>query len=191
MKQIILASQSPRRKQLMELAGLTVTVKVAPVEEIYPAALPNREVAQFLATLKADAVWNLLSKEEQNNTIVVASDTIVYADGIIYGKPQDRAMAIDYLKALNAKTHQVITGVSVITVDKAFHFDDVVEVTFRDLSDKEIQHYVDVYKPYDKAGAYAIQEWIGAIGISKINGDYYSVMGLPINRVRAVLMDLL
>jgi septum formation protein len=191
MKQIILASQSPRRKQLMELAGLTVTVKVAPVEEIYPAALPNREVAQFLATLKADAVWNLLSKEEQNNTIVVASDTIVYADGIIYGKPQDRAMAIDYLKALNAKTHQVITGVSVITVDKALHFDDVVEVTFRDLSDKEIQHYVDVYKPYDKAGAYAIQEWIGAIGISKINGDYYSVMGLPINRVRAVLMDLL
>lgn len=189
MKNIILASQSPRRKQLMELAGFTVRTIVSAVEEIYPESLSKKEVASFLAKVKSHAVWESLTLIEKNQSIVVASDTIVYLNDEIFGKPLNREMAINYLLALSGKTHYVITGVSIISNKGETNFDDAVAVSFKELTQEEIIYYVDHYKPYDKAGAYAIQEWIGAIGIAKISGDYYSVMGLPINRVYTAINE--
>lgn len=187
MHQIILASQSPRRKQLLALAQIPCIVKVADVEEVYPEALAPKEVPVYLAKLKAEATLKQLSTDEKRNAIIIASDTVVVANGKILGKPKDKAEAIQTLQSLSGQVHQVITGVHICGENMAEDLCEIVEVHFRNLTNEEIIHYVDQFQPYDKAGSYAIQEWIGAIGIEKINGDYYAVMGLPISKVYQTL----
>jgi septum formation protein len=178
MVKIILASQSPRRRQLMEMAELEFEVLVADVDETNPPGMPGEEVPQHLACKKADAVRHLV-----NDAIVVAADTVVLLDHHILGKPTDEANAKDILGRLSGRMHKVVTGVCIRKGEQEHAFSVTTEVYFRPLSAAQIDHYISKYKPYDKAGAYAIQEWIGVTGIEKINGDYYNVMGLPIGDV--------
>jgi len=176
---IILASQSPRRKQLLEWAEVPFEVVVSETDETYPEGLSCEEVAIHIATNKALAV---LEKTKSTKTIL-AADTIVVCEGQIIGKPKDSEDAIHIIKTLSGKTHEVITGVYMHQHNKAISFADVTKVIFYELSDEQIAFYVDKYKPYDKAGAYAIQEWIGVVGIKSIEGDFYNVMGLPVSKV--------
>lgn len=182
---IILASQSPRRKQLMEMAELEFEVLIADVDETNPPGMPGEQVPEFLARKKADAVTHLA-----HNAIVIAADTVVLLDHHILGKPTDEAHAKSILRQLAGRMHKVVTGVCIRKGDKEISFSVTTEVYFRPLTDEQIAHYVIRYKPYDKAGAYAIQEWIGVTGIEKINGDYYSVMGLPIGDVIKALASI-
>ncbi len=182
MTKIILASQSPRRKQLMELAELDFEVLIADVDETNPPGMPGEEVPEFLAKKKADAVSHLV-----NEAIVIAADTVVLLDHHILGKPKDVDDAKNILQQLSGRIHKVVTGVCIRKGGKEVSFSTTTEVHFRMLTDAQIAHYIANYKPYDKAGAYAIQEWIGVLGIEKINGDYYNVMGLPIGEVAGVL----
>ena len=176
---IILASQSPRRKQLLEWAEIDFEVIVSDADESFDETLSCEAVAITIAQKKAQVIVQMYMP-----TIpVLAADTIVVCENEIIGKPKDRSDAIRSLKKLSGKTHRVITGVSIITPQKEITFSDTTEVTFHTLTDEQIEFYVDEYKPYDKAGAYAIQEWIGVIGIQSINGDFYNVMGLPVSRV--------
>lgn len=178
MHKIILASKSPRRKQLLELAEIPFEIISADTDEHYPNNLSVEEIPVFIAKQKAVAV-----AKEQPHKIILAADTIVAIDNEVIGKPKNRADAIRILQKLSGRTHRVITGVAILSEDKEEYFYDITEVSFHPLSDKQIEFYIDKYKPYDKAGAYAIQEWIGAVGIKKINGDFYNVMGLPVSRV--------
>ncbi|WP_298738069.1 Maf family protein [uncultured Chitinophaga sp.] len=178
-KSVILASQSPRRKQLLEQAGIPFEVKVVETAETFPPGMPLTEVPSHIALHKALAVTPLCSAED----IIIAADTIVVLDNTIIGKPKDREDAIRILSALSGRTHQVITGVVIKQGSKENIFAKTTDVHFKTLTPEQITYYVDHYKPYDKAGAYAIQEWIGAIGIESINGDFYNVMGLPVSRV--------
>ena len=182
---IILASQSPRRKQLMELAELEFDILVANVDETNPPGMPGEDVPLHLAKKKADAVSHLV-----NNAIVIAADTVVLLDHYILGKPTDEADAKKILQQLSGRMHKVVTGVCIRKGAKETAFSTTTEVYFRKLTEDQIGHYISHYKPYDKAGAYAIQEWIGIIGIEKINGDYYNVMGLPIGEVKKHLEEL-
>jgi septum formation protein len=179
---IILASQSPRRKQLLEWAEIPFEVIVKPTDETFPEGMPAEEVAIHIAHNKAEIVRRSLS-EEKKQYPVLAADTIVVLKNKIIGKPTDRKDAIDILTALSANKHKVITGVVISKGHRTVSFADTTEVKFHLLTKSEIEFYVDKYKPYDKAGAYAIQEWIGVIGIKSINGDFYNVMGLPVSRV--------
>jgi septum formation protein len=181
-QKIILASQSPRRKQLMEMAELEFEVIVADVDETNPPGMPGEEVPGFLARKKADAVRHLV-----NDAIVIAADTIVLLDHHILGKPTDAAHARIILHRLSGRMHKVVTGVCIRKGEQEYSFSTTTEVFFRPLTDVQIEHYITRYEPYDKAGAYAIQEWIGVTGIEKINGDYYNVMGLPIGEVIVAL----
>lgn len=178
MHRIILASQSPRRKQLMELAELKFEVIIADVDETNPPGMPGEEVPEFLAKKKADAVAHLAQ-----DAIVIAADTVVLLDHHILGKPKDDADARQILQQLSGRVHKVVTGVCIRRNEKEVSFSVTTEVFFRPLTEAQITHYVTHYKPFDKAGAYAIQEWIGVTGIEKITGDYYNVMGLPIGDV--------
>ncbi|MCD6012824.1 MAG: maf protein [Flavipsychrobacter sp.] len=182
MTKIILASQSPRRKQLLEMAEIEFEVLVADVDETNPPGMSGEQVPEHLAKKKADAVSHLV-----NDAIVIAADTIVLLDHHILGKPRDEANAKEILRQLSGRMHKVVTGVCIRKGGKEKAFSVTTEVYFRKLTDEQITHYIIHYKPYDKAGAYAIQEWIGVLGIEKINGDYYNVMGLPIGDVMAVL----
>ena len=182
MNRIILASQSPRRKQLMEMAEVAFEVIIADVDETNPPGMPGELVPEHLSKKKADAVRHLAS-----DAIVIAADTVVLLDHLILGKPTDAANAVDILKRLSGRMHKVVTGVCIRQGEKEVSFSITTEVYFRPLSEAQITHYVTRYKPFDKAGAYAIQEWIGVTGIEKINGDYYNVMGLPIGDVLKVL----
>ena len=182
MNKIILASQSPRRKQLMEMAEFTFEVIIADVDETNPPGMPGEQVPEFLAKKKADAVRHMV-----NDAIVIAADTVVLLDHHILGKPKDVANAIEILQQLSGRVHKVVTGVCIRRGEQESSFSITTEVHFRKLTDTQIKHYVDHYKPFDKAGAYAIQEWIGVTGIEKIDGDYYNVMGLPIGTVIEVL----
>ncbi len=182
MKRIVLASQSPRRKQLMEMAELQFDIIIADVDETNPPGMPGEQVPEFLAKKKAAAISHLAE-----GAIVIAADTVVLLDLEILGKPTDAANAIDTLQKLSGRVHKVVTGVSINDGTKDISFSVTTEVYFRKLSAAQITHYVTHYKPFDKAGAYAIQEWIGVTGIEKINGDYYNVMGLPIGDVIEVL----
>ena len=186
MEKIILASQSPRRKELLHLAEIDFEVIVADTDESFPMGLSFEETAIHIAKNKALAV----AEKREPDKIILAADTIVICDNKIIGKPIDRENAIELITALSGNTHQVITGVCIIHRDKKTSFADTTSVTFHTLSQAQIIYYVDKYKPYDKAGAYAIQEWIGAIGIKNINGDFYNVMGLPISRVVAALNEV-
>lgn len=180
---VILASASPRRKQLLEWAEIPFTVDVANTDEIIPNNTRLSEIPIIIATEKAIVV----QQKYQNNYIIIAADTIVVSNNQILGKPQSREEAIEMLKQLNGKTHTVITGVCILSPDETIRFSSSTEVSFNQLSAEELAFYIDRYQPYDKAGAYAIQEWIGAIGIQKINGDFYNVMGLPIHEVFSAL----
>jgi septum formation protein len=178
MGHIVLASQSPRRKQLMELAGLKFEVVVADVDETNPLGMPPKEVPLYLAKKKADAIYHSVGE-----SLVIAADTVVILDQEILGKPTDERHAIAMLGKLSGRLHEVVTGVCMRTPDHEETFSVITEVHFRPLTEDQIIGYVAHYKPFDKAGAYAIQEWIGLVGIEKIVGDYYNVMGLPIGEV--------
>lgn len=179
---IILASQSPRRKQLLEWAEIPFEVIVQPTDESFPANIPEEEVAIHIARNKAEAVQQIL-RSEHRELPILAADTIVVLNGKIIGKPVDRNDAIEILTALSGNKHTVITGVVIASNQRTISFADATEVVFHHLTKEQIEFYVDKYKPYDKAGAYAIQEWIGVVGIKSINGDFYNVMGLPVSRV--------
>lgn len=179
MNRIILASQSPRRKQLLEWAEIPFEIFVKPTDESYPSDMAIDEVPVHIARQKAFVVQAGI----ENNSIILAADTIVVLNNQIIGKPKDQTDAINILADLSGKKHLVITGVVIIQDKKQISFADTTEVWFHELSNEQIRFYVDKYKPYDKAGAYAIQEWIGVVGIKSINGDFYNVMGLPVSRV--------
>lgn len=179
MNTIILASQSPRRKQLLEWAEIPFEVVVKETDEKFPPGLKPEEVAVYIARNKALAV----QQQRNNEEVILAADTIVVLNDNIIGKPVHREEAISILLALSGEKHRVITGVVIRQGDKEISFADITEVDFYDLSVEQIEFYVDKYKPYDKAGAYAIQEWIGVVGIKSVNGDFYNVMGLPVSRV--------
>jgi len=186
MQKIILASQSPRRKQLLEWAEVPFEIIVKETDESYPADLSIENIAVYIAKNKALAI-----KMEVHKTIpILAADTIVVLNGRIIGKPKDREDAINILQSLSGKEHEVITGVVILHNEKEVAFAETTEVQFHDLSLSQIEFYIDNYKPYDKAGAYAIQEWIGVVGIKNINGDFYNVMGLPVSRVVQALQNL-
>lgn len=184
MDKIILASQSPRRKQLMEAAEIDFDIIIADVDETNPPGMLGELVPGFLAKKKAAAI-----EEKVHDAIIIAADTVVLLDHEILGKPIDEKHAIEILHKLSGRKHEVVTGVCMQKGNKQVCFSVTTEVYFRKLSTEEIEHYVANYKPFDKAGAYAIQEWIGMIGIEKINGDYYNVMGLPIGEVVMRLKD--
>jgi septum formation protein len=185
---IILASQSPRRKQLLEWAEIPFEVIVKPTDETFPEGMPAEEVAIHIAHNKAESVRRSL--KENNKLPILAADTIVVLKNKIIGKPKDRDDAISILASLSANKHKVITGVVIFNGHSTISFADTTEVKFHALTNKEIEFYVDKYKPYDKAGAYAIQEWIGVVGIKSISGDFYNVMGLPVSRVVKELIKI-
>lgn len=175
---IILASNSPRRKELLGGLGVDFEVKVLNgVDESYPDTLPAKDVAEYIATEKAAAYT------VQEDELLITADTVVIVGQDILGKPKDAADACRMLRELSGKTHQVVTGVCLTTSKEQRRFSVTTDVTFKQLSDAEIEHYVDKYKPFDKAGAYGIQEWIGYIGVTALNGSYYNVMGFPVQRV--------
>jgi septum formation protein len=179
MKKIILASQSPRRKQLLEWAEVPFEIQVQSTGETFPEHLKVEDVPVHIAKQKALAVRDNIEKD----SVILAADTIVVLDDKIIGKPRDREDAIHILSALSGKKHRVITGVVILNGEEELSFADITEVWFHVLTQEQITFYVDKYQPFDKAGAYAIQEWIGVVGIKSIAGDFYNVMGLPISRV--------
>ncbi|MEJ7588097.1 MAG: Maf family protein [Ferruginibacter sp.] len=183
---IILASQSPRRKQLLEWAEVNFEVVVKETDESYPPGLFADEIAMHIARNKALAV------QEDNHFTkpVLSADTIVVLDEIVIGKPKSREDAIATLSALSGRKHRVVTGVIIQYKHQETAFADTTEVEFHPLTMEQIVFYVDKYKPYDKAGAYAIQEWIGVTGIKSVSGDFYNVMGLPVSRVVQALQKL-
>jgi septum formation protein len=191
MQSIVLASRSPRRKQLLEWAEIDFDILTKETDESFPADLPVHDVPVFIARNKALAVQQSdIYKRYESGNIIVAADTVVVLDNTIIGKPADEDEAIRILTRLSGKTHHVITGVVMMTDGKEIAFSDITEVSFHELSLEQINYYVENYKPLDKAGAYAIQEWIGVTGIKSIKGDFYNVMGLPVSRVVKELGNL-
>jgi len=190
MQPIILASQSPRRKQLLEWAEVPFKIIIQHTDESFPPHLPVEEVPVYIARQKALAVQQDVQNSNDANTIILAADTVVVLKNEIIGKPKNAAHAIEILQNLSGKTHRVITGVVLLHQGKEISFADVTEVIFNSLTTEQITFYVDKYKPFDKAGAYAIQEWIGVVGIHSINGDFYNVMGLPVSKVVQALKQL-
>ncbi len=182
---VILASGSPRRHQFFKDLDIDFTIQLKEVEEVYPKALKGIEITDFLADLKSKAFTNLDEKE-----VLITSDTIVWLDGKALGKPKDKQDAFEMLRALSGKKHEVITSISI----KGKHFqkiiNDITVVYFKEISDVEINYYIDNYKPFDKAGAYGIQEWIGFIAIDKIEGSFFNVVGLPVHKLYKELMNL-
>lgn len=177
---LILASNSPRRKELLAGLGVPFEVRVLQdIDEHYPENLPVNEVARYIAKEKADAYRRIVAPDE----LIITADTVVIVGDEILGKPIDEADAVRMLKLLSGRTHQVTTGVCLLTAEKERCFDVTTDVTFKALTDEEIHYYVDRYRPFDKAGAYGIQEWIGYIGVTGLNGSYYNVMGLPVQRI--------
>ena len=182
---IILASGSPRRQQFFKEMDLHYTIRLKEIEEIYPEHLQAEEITNFLAELKANAFEN----ELKENDVLVTSDTIVWLNGKALGKPKDYDDAFQMLQQLANQTHEVITSVCLKSIDKTDVFHCVTKVTFANLSDEAITYYLNNYKPFDKAGSYGIQDWIGLIGISKIEGSYTNVVGLPTEMLFQKLMN--
>jgi septum formation protein len=185
---LILASQSPRRRQLLADAGLEFVL--APrfeCEESFPDTMPAAEVAEYLSSLKSEAYPEPLGA----NDILLTADTVVIACNRILGKPADRAEAIEMITMLSGRDHEVVTGVTLRSAERVKSFSVVSKVRFRALLQEEIEYYVDTYRPYDKAGSYGIQEWIGCVGIEGIEGSFYNVMGLPVQRLYCELNDFI
>lgn len=182
---IILASGSPRRQQFLKDLDIDFIINTKPVDEIYPLHLKGAEITDFLADLKSKAF-----KELNDNDVLITSDTIVWNKDRALGKPKDRDDAFKILQSLSNKTHEVITSISIKTKHTQKIINDTTLVTFKKLTDEEINYYIDNYKPYDKAGAYGIQEWIGFIGIDNIEGSYYNVAGLPVHKLYDELLEL-
>lgn len=182
---IILASNSPRRRELLTGLGLQYEVRLmSGIDESYPDGLASEEIPQFIARQKA-AAYKLASDE-----LLITADTIVYLNGRVLGKPANEEEACQMLRDLSGKTHQVITGVVLTTASEQRSFASVSNVTFAKLTDEEIQHYVTHYRPMDKAGAYGVQEWIGYIGVERLDGSYFNVMGLPVQRLYTELKHM-
>jgi septum formation protein len=187
-KKIVLASQSPRRKQLLEWAEMNFDILTRETDETWPEGLAIEEIPVYISREKALAVRAMdLFKRYEGDIPVLAADTIVVIDGQVLGKPLNRQHAIEMLKALSGRKHKVITGVVIMNNEKEISFSDVTEVDFHPIAEEDLIYYVDKYEPFDKAGAYAIQEWIGVIGIKSVAGDFYNVMGLPVSRVVQVI----
>ncbi|MFH1319825.1 MAG: Maf family nucleotide pyrophosphatase [Bacteroidota bacterium] len=182
---IILASKSPRRQQLLKALGLKFDVRTKKVREDYPSDLKREQIALYLCELKANAFENELDK----NTLLITADTIVWIDDKTINKPADFDEAVQVLEMLSGRMHEVITGVCFKTRQKTRSFFVVTKVYFKKLTNQEITYYVKNFKPYDKAGAYGIQEWIGSVGIKKIEGSYFNVVGLPIKELYKELME--
>jgi len=177
---IILASHSPRRKELLAGLGIPFEVRVIQdIDEHVPANLPASEAALYIAKRKAEAYQGQIADDE----LIITADTVVIVGDEILGKPADEADALRMLRMLSGRTHQVTTGVCLMTTKMQRSFDVTTDVTFKSLTDEEIMYYVRRYKPFDKAGAYGIQEWIGYIGVTGLHGSYYNVMGLPVQRI--------
>lgn len=174
---IVLGSQSPRRQELLRGLQVDFSVKVLDVDETYPNDIVGVDIPMYLAEKKADAY------KIDDETLLITADTIVWHEGKVIGKPTDKADAKRMLKRLSGKTHEVITGVCICTSKKRKVFHVISEVRFASLAESEIDYYLENFKPYDKAGSYGVQEWIGYIGVEHINGSYFNVMGLPIQRV--------
>lgn len=178
-KRVILASKSPRRVELMKMVGLTFEIVTKDVDETHPAGIDAHDVPMQLAIKKAKACAEGINP----NDVVVGADTVVILHGKIYEKPKDREDAIAMLGDLSGQMHEVVTGVCLYSLGKELSFSETTKVFFNLLTKEEITFYIDNYKPFDKAGSYACQEWIGAVAISRFEGDYFNVVGLPINRV--------
>ena len=176
---IVLGSGSPRRQELLQSLGLTITVRVPEVDEIYPENTPAHEVAPYLAQLKANALLPSIKDHE----LLITSDTVVIQNQNVLGKPEHKEEAFATLKSLSNSEHEVVTGVFIGNNLKQKVFFETTKVFFKALSDEEINYYIEHFKPFDKAGSYGIQEWIGKIGVTKIEGCFYNVMGLPIGRL--------
>ena len=189
MNGFILASQSPRRKQLLAWADIDFDVIVSAAEEDFPAEMDVQEVPVYIAQKKAIAVQDKIKHELpiHQGKWIIAADTIVVLENEIIGKPIDRADAIHILQKLSGKTHRVITGVYLINDTESINFSETTLVHFHPLTLSQIEYYVDQYQPYDKAGAYGIQDWIGVVGIQGIEGDFYNVMGLPVSKLLSYL----
>jgi len=182
--QIILASQSPRRRELLAGLDIDFTVKVLPgLNETYPEPLMGANIPVFLAKQKAEAYLSVMKE----NTLLITADTIVWCNNKMYGKPVDRADAKAMLRVLSDNMHTVFTGVCLQSVQKQVVFSVATDVLFAKLSDEEIDYYIDKYHPMDKAGSYGVQEWIGYVAVKQINGSFYNVMGLPVQRLYAEL----
>lgn len=184
-KKIILGSKSPRRKELLEDLGIPFTIRTKDTDESYPPTLLPSEIPIFIALKKAEALKDGLA----SNEIVLCADTVVIVNNTILGKPVDEADAVSMLQQLSGKTHDVITGVVLASSEKIISFDVTTKVTFKTLSTKEIDYYIEKYKPFDKAGAYGIQEWIGYMGVTSIKGSYFNVVGLPTHEVYQALNE--
>lgn len=184
-RKIILASGSPRRQQYCRELGLDFSIQLKEVEEIYPENLKHHQITDFLAELKASAFENELAENE----ILITSDTIVWHENKALGKPKNYDEAFEMISSMSGKTHEVITSVCIKTSSKMELFHSITKVTFINLTKTEIDYYITNYKPFDKAGAYGIQEWIGLVGIAKIEGSYPNVVGLPVDKLYAKLKE--
>jgi septum formation protein len=192
MPSFILASQSPRRKTLLEWAEIPFEIIVSDIDESYPSSLAIEEVPVYIAKNKALAVKEMIlsTKASLENQCIIAADTVVVLGQTIIGKPNNKQEAIESLLALSGQTHKVITGVVLLHHGQEISFSETTLVEFHALTAEQIEFYVDKYKPYDKAGGYAIQEWIGVVGIKKITGDFYNVMGLPVSKLVQIIKQL-
>ncbi len=184
---VILASRSPRRRELMAGLGVNYEVRILPdVDESYPDTLQGEEIPLYIAKEKADAYIPMMQPDE----LIITADTIVWLDGEVLGKPRDREDALQMLRTMSGRTHEVFTGVCITTTDWQRSFTAQTEVRFATLSEDEIIYYVDNFKPMDKAGAYGVQEWIGFIGVENISGSYYNIMGLPVQKLYRELLKV-
>ncbi len=184
---IILASQSPRRQELLRDLGITFDTVVRDYDETYPAALSGEEIARFISAAKAQS----FKSEISDNEIVITADTIVWCENTVLGKPVDKNDAIRMIREISGKTHEVITAVSLLSKSKMTTFSDTTKVTFNKLDDEEIVYYVERFKPFDKAGAYGIQEWIGLAACSSVEGSYFNVVGLPVQKLYIELQNFI
>ena len=180
---IILASGSPRRQQFLKDLNIDFTIQLKEIEEIYPSHLKGKEITDYLAKLKSSAFTNL-----NKNDILITSDTIVWLEGKAIGKPKNKQDAIAIFKNMSGKKHQVFTSICIKTKADIKIINDKTDVYFKELTDDEINYYLDKFLPYDKAGGYGIQDWIGLIGVEKIDGSYFNVMGLPVHKLYAELL---
>ncbi|WP_028523645.1 Maf family protein [Runella limosa] len=181
-RSLVLASNSPRRQQLLRELGFEFTVEVRPTDELFPADMPASEVAGYLAQHKAEQFAHDLGGK-----LVLCADTVVVVDNQILNKPADALEARAMLEKLSGRSHQVITGVCLLSAEGYQTISDVAEVTFKPLTETEIEYYITHYRPFDKAGAYGVQEWIGMIGIPRIEGSFYTIMGLPLHKIYELL----